>query len=109
MNLLTETITPLLADALVSLLSLALMWLISWAVKKLKAEAEAEDATRLEVVIYNLVVAAEQVLKKDDPTGHLRKQYVIDLLQQLGYEVNKEVLAQIEAAVWAVNVEGRHE
>ena len=101
MNLLTETITPLLADALVSLLSLALMWLISWAVKKLKAEAEAEDATRLEVVIYNLVAAAEQVLKKDDPTGHLRT--------QLGYEVNKEVLAQIEAAVWAVNVEGRHE
>lgn len=99
----------LVARIIIALLGLGCLWLLTKAKSLLKIRAEAEEATELDKLIYQLVAAAEQQLKAEDPTGQVRKQYVIDLLTKLGFEVNAEINARIEAAVYAINLEQKHE
>lgn len=105
----TTEITNLIAQVIIALLGLGCLWLLTKARHILKVRAEAEEATELDKLIYQLVAAAEQQLKAEDPTGQVRKQYVIDLLTKLGFEVNAEINARIEAAVYAINLEQKHE
>lgn len=100
--------TELLANIIVSLLGLAGLWLVGQARALLKSRMETEQAGELDKLIYELVAAAEQTLKASDPDGHIRKQYVMEMLSQFGIEVNKEILARIESAVWAINLEAHH-
>lgn len=73
----------------------------------LKAKLDAEQWETLKRLVTVLVEAAEQTLKEDDPTGKLRKQYVVSQLHELSYDVTEEVNALIEAAVYGLN-EAKH-
>lgn len=73
----------------------------------LKAKLDAEQWEALKRLVAVLVEAAEQTLKEDDPTGKLRKQYVVSQLHELSYDVTEEVNALIEAAVYGIN-EAKH-
>ena len=105
----TVDVTELLANIIISLLGMAGLWVLGRVSEWLKTRTEATQATQLDQLIYDIVAAAEQTLKASDPTGMIRKQYVVDLLQQLGFEVNKELLARVEAAVYAVNLDNKVE
>ena len=105
----TIDMTELLANIIISLLGMVGLWLLGYVRNWLKARTEAEQATQLDQLIYDIVAAAEQTLKASDPDGSIRKQYVVDLLTQLGFKVDKELHARIEAAVYAVNLEAAHE
>lgn len=72
----------------------------------IKAKLTAEEWAALEKLITELVKAAEQTLKDNDPTGKMRKQYVITQLKALEYDITEQVDAMIEAAVYGVNHEG---
>ncbi len=54
---------------------------------------------KLRETIITFVEAADQMLKRVDPTGEKRKQYVLDSLKELGIEENTYVNALIEQAV----------
>lgn len=73
----------------------------------LKGKLDAEQWEALKRLVTVLVEAAEQTLKEDDPTGKLRKQYVVSQLHELSYDVTEEVNALIEAAVYGLN-EAKH-
>lgn len=66
------------------------------------AKLDAQQMDDLEKIVHALVRAAEQTLRDGDPTGAKRKAYVCEQLQALNYEVNSEVDALIEAAVYGL-------
>lgn len=68
----------------------------------LSAKLSAEEQAELDRLIQAFVEAAEQTLKSEDPTGEKRKAYVVQQLQSLNYEINAEVDALIEAAVYGL-------
>lgn len=64
------------------------------------------EAKRNEIYRYAeiAVLAAEQILKIQDPDGSKRKQYVIDFLNSKGFKLNPQELdIIIEAAVKELN------
>lgn len=69
----------------------------------LSAKLSAEEWAALVKLITALVEAAEQTLKEDDPTGKIRKNYVVSALKDLNYDITAEVDALIESAVYGVN------
>lgn len=69
----------------------------------LSAKLSAEEYAALVKLITALVEAAEQTLKDDDPTGQLRKSYVVNQLTALNYEMTEQINAMIEAAVYGIN------
>lgn len=101
-TVLQDTIAPLLAEFLVALLSLMIAWLVGRLAVKMKAEAKDDKLSQL---LYLLVTAADQTLKKSDPTGQIRKQSVMTSLRNLGYAVDELMQARIESMVWEVNQE----
>lgn len=106
MNIPSEII-ELTIKAIFGLLAIGGIWLISYAQAALKAKVDAEQASELDRLIYDFVACAEQTLKKEDPTGKLRKQYVVENLNALGFAINQEINARIEAAVYGINIEAR--
>lgn len=100
-------IIELAVKAVIGLLAIGGLWLVSYAKAALKARAEAEEASELDRLIYDFVACAEQTLKENDPTGKLRKQYVVEQLNALGFAVNQEINARIEAAVYGINLDSK--
>ena len=98
-------IIELAVKAIFGLLAIGGLWLVSYCKNALKAKAEAEQASELDRLIYDFVACAEQTLKEKDPTGRLRKQYVMEQLTALGFIVNQEINARIEAAVYGINLD----
>ena len=101
----TDTIINLIVEIIFALFVVGCLYFLSLAGKRLQAEIEDGDATQFEKIIYKFVRAAEQMLKKDDPDGTKRKEYVIDRLRELGVEITNEIEALIEAAVYDLNIE----
>lgn len=102
MNINPEII-DLAVKVIFGLLGLGAMWCLHYAKNALKARTESDEASQLDVLIYDLVAAAEQLLKKDDPDGSKRNQYVKDNLKELGIVITEEINARIEAAVFGIN------
>ena len=96
-------------DIIGKIAAVVFVTIIYFAYGKLKAYLETqtaywknEDARKL---IESFVKAAEQLLKVDDPTGQKRKEYVIQMLRDIGAEVDEGLDAEIEAAVYRLNHE----
>lgn len=92
-------------DILIKILAAVIVGLIAYLEPKFKAwltskigETKANELMRLVAVF---VASAEQIYKGE--TGEFRKAYVIEQLQALGYIVNDEVNALIEAEVYKLN------
>ena len=54
---------------------------------------------KLRNIILTFVEAADQMLKKVDPTGEQRKEYVLKSLEEMGIKNNAYINALIEQAV----------
>lgn len=80
-------------------LALALVILTRYAVPYLKATLKAKDKEELALLIEDLVAAAEQVFSESGK-GKEKKQYVVEALLTAGHDVDHEVNAMIEAAVY---------
>lgn len=99
MEVIIDLLGKIIAAAFVSVIFLALKELKSFILAK-KEEIEDE---KLRALIESFVEAAEQMLKEDDPDGTIRKQYVEENLKLLGYEINEQINAYIEAYVFDIN------
>lgn len=87
-----DLIFKLVVSAFIIVSSPLIIILIKKVVDKIK------DA-RLREIILTFVEAADQMLKKVDPTGEQRKAYVLKSLAELGIENNAYINALIEQAV----------
>lgn len=65
----------------------------------LDARLTAEQSAELDKIIKALVEAAEQTIHT---RGEDRKEYVVSQLEALGYQMDKEIDARIEAAVYGL-------
>ena len=86
-----------------ALIACGILWLIPQVNKWLSEKIGEEKAQKLSRLVSELVSAAEQMYKIDDPTGEIRKQYVEEQLQALGYEVTEYINSLIESEVLNIN------
>lgn len=88
--------------ALIGLLGAVLTVVIVPLVRSKTTEKQREN---IYTIIKSAVWAAEQILKREDPTGEVRKQYVIDYLLGKGVKLDLADLdVMIEAAVKELNL-----
>lgn len=87
-----------------ALLALAFLIIFQRVQLSIEEKAKSGQATDLDLIIDDFVAAAEQLLRKDDPDGSKRKQYVIDCLTELGIIITNEIDARIEGSVFRQNL-----
>lgn len=66
----------------------------------LAAKVESIDNETIRKAVKTAVLAAEQCLKKKDPTGEIRHDYVLKELEAIGIEITNEILDMIEEEVF---------
>lgn len=95
-------------NILIKLAAMVLTFLLArgfrYVYELLKATLDEKNDARLDLFIEELVAAAEQMFKKDDPDGIIRLEYVEDSLIDAGYEITEAVRALIESKVFEVNL-----
>ena len=99
--------TTEILDIVVRLLAALFVGIVAYLAPKIssfiKINGEALESQEFRNIVLCFVQAADQLLKDDDPTGEKRKQYVIENLEALGYEITDTVITMIEGSVWQVN------
>lgn len=104
-----DEIMNIIIKIVATVLALGIGWagryLISW----LKKNVSAKDAEKLELFVSELVEAAEQMYKEDDPDGTIRLRYVESMLTQAGYDLTDAIRAMIESNVFNVNLTNKSE
>ena len=97
----------LIIELIGKIIGAAFVGLAFFALKKIKEYIEVQKQSiqnkDLLLLIDSFVEAAEQMFKADDPTGSKRKSYVEEQLIALGYAINNQIDAYIEAAVYELN------
>ena len=78
----------------------AIISLVNVYVEKMKIAIENKDWQNMIDIVNEFVLAAEEKFLGKTGTGAEKKQMVIDLLKEAGYEVTKVVDALIESAVY---------
>jgi len=99
-------ITDIFIKITAILLAATVTCLVKEAARYVKTKRETEEKTALDRFIYELVQAAEQMLKDEDPSGSVRLGYVQQMLIEAGYELTDAICATIEAYVYEINAEG---
>lgn len=99
-----EEIIDIIIKVLAALLALGLGWLGKYLISWLKTKLNDSQVEKLDLFIAELVAAAEQMYKKDDPDGSIRLEYVQDMLIEAGYEITDAIQALIEAKVFSINL-----
>lgn len=99
-----EEIIDIIIKVLAALLALGAGWLGKHLIGLVKTKLNAEQNEMLDLFIAELVAAAEQMFKKDDPDGSIRFEYVKAMLIEAGYEITDAVKALIEAKVFSINL-----
>lgn len=99
--------TTEILDVIVRLLAALFVGIMAYLAPKvaslIKINGESIESSEIMKLVLCFVQAADQLLKDDDPTGEKRKQYVIENLEALGYEITDSIIAMIEGSVWQVN------
>lgn len=85
-----------------SLLSLTIVLSLPYLFLFIKEKAAQIKDLRIRAVVDSLVNAADQLLKKEDPTGEKRKAFVIKRLEDLNIKVTDYVDALIESTVYNI-------
>ncbi len=101
----TAEVVEIITRLIFAIVCLGLLFLLGHIKEALITKIKNGQASEVDLLIADFVAAAEQELKKNDPTGEKRKQYVIDCLLSLGILITKEIDARIEAAVFRQNLE----
>ena len=98
-----QQIVEIVVQIIIALLGLGGLYLIGCLKKWLANREDEQEQTMVDTLINQLVEAAEQMLKADDPSGLKRRRYVVEGLAQLGYKLTDILNAKIEAAVFRLN------
>ncbi len=98
-----QQIVEIVVQIVIALLGLGGLYLIGCLKKWLANREDEQEQTMVDALINQLVEAAEQMLKADDPSGFKRRRYVVEGLAQLGYTLTDILNAKIEAAVFRLN------
>lgn len=72
----------------------------------LKSKLDKDEAEKLDQLIDELVLAAEQLYKLDDEDGSVRLGYVQGMLMAEGYSLTETIRAKIESRVFNINQQG---
>ena len=99
-----EELINIIIKVVAMLLAMGAWYLGRYIVKVLKANLDEKNDTMLDLFIEELVAAAEQMFKKNDPDGVIRLEYVQDSLIDAGYEITAAVRAMIESKVFSINM-----
>lgn len=86
-----------------TLIGLGLIYVGKLAVAWLKSKLSAQNASKLDKFVEQLVAAAEQMYKNEDKDGSVRLEYVQTMLVEAGYDITEAVRALIEAKVFDIN------
>lgn len=99
-----EDIINIAIKVVATLLAFGAAWLGRYLVAWLKTNLDDKQDAILDQFIADLVAAAEQMYKKDDPDGSARMEYVQDMLVEAGYDITEFVQAMIESKVFSINL-----
>ena len=99
-----EEIMNVIIRVLAMLLALGAGYLGRFLVNWLKSNLDEKAKAKLDLFITELVAAAEQMYKKDDPDGSVRLGYVQEMLVEAGYDITNAVQALIESKVFEINL-----
>ena len=99
-----EEIINIIIKVVAMLLAMGAGYLGRYIIKVLKANLDEKNDAMLDLFIEELVAAAEQMFKKDDPDGAIRLDYVQNTLIDAGYEITEAVRALIESKVFSINL-----
>lgn len=96
-----DEITSKIIEIVLALLAVILT---RYAVPAIRAYLESKNAQNLEALIEELVKAAEQLIK-GEKKGEARLSYVEEMLNAKGIQMDDEVRAKVESAVYRLNTE----
>lgn len=96
-------ILEIIARLLGALIACGLVYFIPKINTWLNEKIGEDKAAKLKRIVAELVKAAEQLYKEEDPDGSIRKKYVEGQLEALGYEVTAYVNNLIESEVLNLN------
>ena len=99
-----EDIINIIIKVAATLLAFGAAWLGRYLVSFLKTNLDEKQTVILDQFIADLVAAAEQMYKKDDPDGSIRLGYVKTMLVEAGYDITEAVQAMIESKVFSINL-----
>ena len=102
-----EATLNILMRAVAAVAGAVLAYLAKVAAQYIKQRLTAAERANLDTFVAELVAAAEQTLRKDDPTGDLRLDYVQKMLVAAGYDLTEAIMALIESKVYEINLETR--
>ena len=102
-----EDIMNIIIKLVATLLAFGAAWLGRYLVEWLKTNLDEKEEVLLDQFIADLVAAAEQMYKQNDPDGSERLHYVQAMLVEAGYEVTEFVQAMIESKVFSINLATR--
>lgn len=68
-------------------------------VKFLKGKLDEQGDAKLDKFIDELTAAADQLYKKSDPDGSIRREFVHSELLNAGYQITDAIIAKIESSV----------
>lgn len=99
-----EEIMDIIIKIVAMLLALGIGYIGRFLVKWMKSILDEKGDAKLDLFIAELVAAAEQMYKQDDPDGSIRLDYVQGMLVAAGYDVTTAVQALIESKVFEINL-----
>lgn len=99
-----EEIMNIIIKIVAMLLALGAGYLGKYLVSFLKTNLDDRGDAKLDLFIAELVAAAEQMYKEDDPDGTARLNYVQTMLIGAGYDITDAVRALIESKVFEINL-----
>jgi hypothetical protein len=101
-----DQIIDIIIKIVAMLLTLGASYVCKYLIAWLKTVLSEKDAEKLDLFVAELVAAAEQMYKQEDPDGSKRLLYVQTMLVEAGYDITEAVTALIESKVYSINVFG---
>lgn len=99
-----DNIIDIIIKIVATLVALGIGWVGRYLIRWIKSNLAEKDAAKLDLFVSELVSAAEQMYKEYDPDGHIRLEYVEEMLIDAGYEITGAVRALIESKVLSINL-----
>lgn len=98
-----EEIMDIIIRVVATVVVLGLGYLFKLAANWIRSKLDDKQEEKFNDFLDELVHAAEQMYKGDDPDGTVRLEYVQSVLIEAGYELTDVVRALIESKVYNLN------
>lgn len=101
-----DQIIDIIIKIVAMLLTLGASYVCKYLIAWLKTVLKEKEVEKLDLFVAELVAAAEQMYKQEDPDGSKRLMYVQKMLVEAGYDITEAVTALIESKVYNINLFG---